>query len=132
MFARLMTVGAAALGLSLATPGTAAAQQMQMEHAKGVKQTITGTLIDVSCRFGQGLAGPSHRECARVCARRGIPLAILGADGKLYVPTSPSMPGDGQNDRLKDLAEQQVRVTGMVFPAGGANAIWIESIAQMP
>ena len=33
MFARFMTVGAAALGLSLATPGTAAAQQTQMEHA---------------------------------------------------------------------------------------------------
>jgi len=40
------------------------------------------------------------------------------------------MPGEGQNDQLKEFAEQQVRVTGTVFPAGGANAIWIESIAQ--
>jgi hypothetical protein len=130
MFARFISVGAAALGLSLATAGTTAAQQMQMEHPKGTKQTITGTVIDVSCRFGQGLTGASHRECAQVCAGKGIPLAILGSDGKLYVPASPSMPGEGQNDRLKDFAEQHVRVTGTVVPAGGANAIWIESIAQ--
>ncbi len=96
MFARFISVGAAALGLSLATPGTTAAQHMQMGHPKGAKQTITGTVVDMSCRFGQGLTGAHHRECAQVCAGRGIPLAILGSDGKLYVPASPSMPGEGQ------------------------------------
>ena len=129
MFARF-AVGAAALAFSLVAPGTASAQQMQMEHPKGAKKTIAGSVIDVSCRFGQGLSGASHRECAQVCAGKGIPLAILGSDGTLYVPASANMPGDGQNDRLKEFAEQQVRVTGTVFSAGGANVIWIESIAQ--
>lgn len=132
MLTRLIPVGAAALSLTLAISSTAAAQQMHMEHPKGTKQSITGTVIDLSCRFGQGLSGASHRECAQVCAGKGIPLAILGSDGKLYLPASPSMPGDGQNDRLQEFAEQQVRVTGTVFPASGANAIWIESIAQKP
>ena len=68
MFARFIAVGAAALSLSLATPGTTAAQEMQMERPKGAKQTITGTVVDMSCRFGQGLSGASHRECAQVCA----------------------------------------------------------------
>jgi hypothetical protein len=131
MFTRFLAVGAAALGLSFANASAAVAQQM-MEHPMGTKKTITGTVVDVSCRFGQGLTGASHRECAQVCASRGIPLAILSSDGKLYVPASPSMPGEGQNDRLKEFAEQQVRVTGTVFPAGGANTIWIESIAQKP
>jgi hypothetical protein len=40
------------------------------------------------------------------------------------------MPGDGQNDRLKEFAEQEVTVTGLVFPAGGANAIQIASIRR--
>jgi hypothetical protein len=131
MFTRFLAVGAAALGLSFANASAAVAQQM-MEHPMGTKKTITGTVVDVSCRFGQGLTGASHRECAQVCASRGIPLAILSSDGKLYVPASPSMPGEGQNDRLKEFAEQQVRVTGTVFPVGGANTIWIESIAQKP
>ena len=130
MFSRMLSVTAMVGGLNLAGAGIAAAQAMPMQHPKGTQRTITGTVIDVSCKFGQGLTGDSHRQCAQVCAGKGIPLAILAKDGKLYIPTSPNMPGDGQNDRLKDFAEQQVTVTGTVFPAGGANAIQIASIER--
>ena len=130
MLSRMLSVTAVASGLSLASAGTAAAQAMPMQHPKGSQRTITGTVVDVSCKFGQGLAGGSHRECAQICAGKGIPLAILSKDGKLYIPTSTAMPGDGQNDRLKEFAEQQVTVTGTVFPAGGANAIQIASIER--
>jgi hypothetical protein len=65
-----------------------------------------------------------------VCAGKGIPLAILGTDGKLYIPTSQAMPGDAQNERLTEFAEQQVTVTGTVFEAGGANAIWIDTVKK--
>jgi len=101
-----------------------------MQHPKGTQRTITGTVVDVSCRFGQGLGGDSHRQCAQVCADRGVPLAILGEDGDLYLPASTAMPGEGQNDRLKEFAEQQVTVTGTVFRAGGASAIQIASIKR--
>jgi hypothetical protein len=40
------------------------------------------------------------------------------------------MPGDGQNDKLKDFAEQQVTVTGTVFDAAGANAIQIATVTR--
>ncbi|HYT81932.1 MAG TPA: hypothetical protein VEK86_00675 [Gemmatimonadales bacterium] len=125
---RRLSVTAVAAGLSLACTVPAAAQAMQ--HPKGTQRTISGTVVDLSCRFGQGLSGDSHRQCAQVCAERGIPLAILGIDGKLYIPTSSAMPGEGQNERLKEFAEQQVTVTGTVFPAGGANAIQIASIQR--
>ena len=114
--------------LGLASAGAASAQAMQ--HPAGTKRTISGTVVDVSCKFGLGLSGDSHRMCAQVCAGKGIPLAILGTDGRLYIPTSQAMPGDAQNDRVKDFAEQQVTVTGTVFEAGGANAIWIDTIAK--
>ncbi|TMC66875.1 MAG: hypothetical protein E6J18_16975 [Chloroflexi bacterium] len=134
MIRRLLSVTAVAAGLSLAGAETAAAQQGMagMHHPKGTQRTISGTVVDVSCRFGQGLSGDSHRECAQICAGKGIPLAILGTDGKLYIPTSTAMPGDGQNDRLKDFAEQQVTVTGTVFAAAGANAIRIATIQRKP
>jgi type 1 fimbria pilin len=130
MLSRILSITAIAGGLSLASTSNARAQAMPMQHPKGSQRTITGTVVDVSCRFGQGLSGDSHRQCAQICADKGIPLAILGTDGKLYIPTSTAMPGDGQNGRLKEFAEQQVTVTGTVFPAGGANAIQIASIER--
>ncbi len=130
MFSRMLSVTTIAGGLSLAGAGVAVGQAMPMEHPKGSQRTITGTVVDVSCKFGQGLSGDSHRQCAQICADKGIPLAILAKDGKLYIPTSTAMPGDGQNGRLKEFAEQQVTVTGTVFPAAGANAIQIASIER--
>jgi len=131
MLSRMLSITAVAAGLGLGSAGTARAQGMPaMQHPKGTQRTLTGTVIDVSCKFGQGLTGAEHRMCAQICADKGIPLAILTSDGKLYIATSPAMPGDGQNGRLKEFAEQQVTVTGTVFPAGGANAIQIASIER--
>lgn len=121
---------AAALVTLLATPVAAQEKdKMAMKPPAGREQTVTGTVVDVSCKFGQGLAGAEHRMCAQVCADKGIPLAILGDDGKLYIPTSNAMPGDGQNGLLKEHAEHRVTVKGKVFPAGGAQAIQIGTIA---
>ncbi|HEX9894137.1 MAG TPA: hypothetical protein VGA78_09425 [Gemmatimonadales bacterium] len=111
-----------------AFPAGAAAQAMQAPQGKEV--TVTGTVIDVSCKFGQGLSGAEHKMCSEVCADKGIPLAILGNDGKLYIATTSAMPGDGQNGRLKPFAEQEVTVRGKAFPAGGATAIQITSITK--
>ncbi len=128
MLSRIFTIGTVTAGLSLAGAGSAGAQAIQ--HPKGTTRTITGTVVDVSCRFGQGLSGDGHRMCAQVCADKGVPLAILGSDGKLYIPTSAGMPGEGQNEKLKEFAEQQVTVTGTVFAAAGATAIQIASVAR--
>lgn len=134
MCKKCLMIGAAILAL-VAAASPAAAQQaaaqgksMEMSAPKGRAATITGTVVDVSCKFGQGLTGADHKMCAEICSDRGIPLAILGNDHKLYLPTSAAMPGDAQNARLKPYAEQKVRVRGTVFDAGGANAIQIASI----
>lgn len=122
-------VAAALFGLV----GPLAAQQstgaMAMKPPAGKEASITGTVIDVSCKFGNGLAGPDHRMCSQVCADNGLPLAILGSDGKLYVPATPDMPGKNQNPKLKEFAEQKVLVKGKVFAAAGAQVIQIESVA---
>jgi hypothetical protein len=126
MFKPILAAAALAV-VGMALPAEATAQQMQMP--KGTEVTITGTVIDVSCKFGQGLSGAEHRMCSQVCADAGIPLAILGDDGKLYVPTTAAMPGKGQNGLLKEHAEHRVTVKGKAFEAGGAKAIQIASIA---
>lgn len=128
MFNRITNVVAGAFVAALFTAPAAAAQQMQMKAPASKEVTVTGTVVDVSCKFGQGLTGEDHRMCAQVCSDRGIPLAILTADGKLYIPVSASMPGDAQNDKLKEFAERKVTVKGKAFEAGGAQAIQIASV----
>ena len=131
MFKRAVSLAGLIAGLSLLAAPDAQAQGgggMAMKAPSSREATITGTVVDVSCKFGQGLTGADHRMCAQVCADRGIPLAILGSDGKLYLPVSAGMPGDAQNARLKEFAEQKVTVQGKVFTAGGAEAIQIASV----
>jgi hypothetical protein len=130
MLSRLLgTLGAAALVAAL--PCSLPAQEKMATKAPPSRDaTITGTVVDVSCTFGQGLSGPEHRMCAEICADKGIPLAILADDGTLYLPTSTAMPGEGQNSRLRPFAEQRVTVSGKVFDAGGAKAIQIASIKK--
>ena len=120
----------AAVAIAIGAPHAAHAQGMGgMKPPTGKSETVTGVVVDVSCKFGQGLGGAEHKMCAEVCADRGLPLAILTDDGKLYVPTSAGMPGDGQNSRLKPFAEQRVTVSGKVFDAAGAHAIQIAQVA---
>jgi hypothetical protein len=107
-----------------------ASAQAQMESPKYEVKTISGTVVDLSCKFGHGLSGADHRMCTQVCADKGIPLAILGTDGKLYLPITADMPGSSSNDQLKEYAEQEVTITGKVFSAGGASAIRIDKIKK--
>jgi hypothetical protein len=113
----------------LTAPGVAHGQGMGAKP-EGRDVTVTGVVVDVSCKFGQGLTGADHRMCAQGCADKGIPLAILGDDGTLYIPTTAAMPGDGQNGRLKEFAEEKVTVKGKSFNAGGAQALQIETIRK--
>ncbi len=125
------SIGALAF-VALALPLAASAQDMPMpKPPEGQAATVSGTVIDVSCKFRHNLSGEAmHRMCAQVCADIGIPLAILGDDGTLYMPVSAGMPGDNQNAILREYAEQKVSVRGTVYEAGGAKAIQIENVSR--
>lgn len=114
--------------LVFAAPSVANAQTP--DKPEGKEMTISGTVIDLSCKFVFNQTGAAHRMCAQVCADAGIPLAILGDDGTLYIPVSNAMPGATENDKLRGHAEHKVTVTGMVFEAGGAMAIQIASVSM--
>lgn len=130
MLKRLLASAGTILVFGVVTPGAASAQGMMGNAPEGREATVRGTVVDLSCKFRHGLTGADHRMCAQVCADRGIPLAILGRDGTLYMPVGGGMPGDAQNGRLKEFAEQEVTIQGTVYDAGGAKAIEIASIAR--
>lgn len=123
MRSRILGLAAvAALGLSVP------ARAQEHGPAAGRQATITGTVVDVSCLVGSGATGDQHRQCAQVCADAGLPLAILGSDGNVYIPLAGA-PGQGQNARLREHAEHRVTVSGRVIESRGVRGIKIETIA---
>src|SRR2546426_10988213 len=100
-----------------------AAQEMGGMHM-GKDVSMTGQVVDLSCFTTTGASGPSHTACAK----SGMPPAILGDDGKIYMLASPK-PADPQNSRLLPFVEQKVKVTGSVLESHGANMITIKTIA---
>jgi hypothetical protein len=121
VFKSLLTLAA----LTLAVSGGLEAQQ-----ATGESVTITAQVIDLSCKVAHDLSGAEHRMCSQVCSDRGVPLALLGSDGQIYVPVSEAMPGSSENAQLREYAEETVTVTGRVVQRGGLNGFVIESVRR--
>lgn len=121
MMKRMLATGAA-LAL-FAMPLSAQA----MQHNDGDKVTISGHVIDVYCYTTGGAKGDAHKACASACAKAGEPLAILTADGTIYMPVS-NKPADPQNARLLPFVEGEVKVTGTHRMVNGLHTIQIETI----
>lgn len=92
----------------------------------GGDETMTGTVVDVSCYSTMGATGAGHKACAQTCAHSGSPLAIM-VNGVIYMPVSPK-PNNPQNARLVEFAEGKVKVTGTVKEVSGMHTIVIKSI----
>lgn len=78
-------------------------------------KTIEGTLVDTKCyTMNPKNVGNDHMSpkgtlpnCASACAKMGIPVAILTADGKVYTLAVPAA-------QLADYMAKEARVTGAV------------------
>lgn len=114
--------------LAAAAPSPAAAQQMNAPQGKAV--TLTATVVDLSCKIVNNAGGADHMQCAQVCADKGQPLGLLASDGTFYVPVNAGMGADGENKRLRPLAEQKVTVKGTVIERAGMKAIKIDQISK--
>ena len=102
----------------------------QTSAAEGTPITLTASVVDLSCNAVYGLAGADHRMCAQVCFDQGVPLALLGEDGTLYLPVTMAMGQERGDKDLRGHAEHTVNVTGKVISRGGLNTILIESISM--
>ncbi|MCI0412307.1 hypothetical protein L0222_05830 [bacterium] len=73
-------------------------------------QTFQGTLVDSKCYAGSKgmLKGNDHMGttgCGTMCAKQGIPVALLDAKNKTHVLLVPSI-------KLADYVGQEAKVTG--------------------
>jgi hypothetical protein len=90
--------------------------------------TVKGELIDTYCYALMGAKGPSHRNCAIECIKKGIPAGLL-EDGtnKVYV-LLPNKDKTGLPPAVIDKMAEKVTITGKVYSQGGSQFLVIESI----
>jgi hypothetical protein len=120
------TLTALSLGVLMLVAQPASAQ---MEAAEGREVSFTASVVDLSCKTVYNASGDDHRMCAQVCLDKGIPLALMGEDGTLYVPVTMAMGTERGDKDLRGHAEYSINVTGKVIEWGGLNTILIESIS---
>jgi hypothetical protein len=107
----------------------AAAAVWAFAASEGKPVVITGHVVDTTCYIAHGGKGSDHLKCAVMCAKAGIPLAILdeGAD-QIYLPLSTDH--TNPNAKLMDFVEAKVKVTGKLMQKSGMRGIVIEKIER--
>ena len=118
----------ATLGLVIAVGAVAAEKQGGHSTAGMKSMTMTGEVLDAGCYVAHGAMGAKHAECALKCASNGMPLMILGKDGKAVLLT-PNHDNPDPYEQLKKLAGSSVTVTGTMAERGGVKALDVTAVA---
>ncbi len=96
------------------------------DELKGKAVSFTGTVVDSGCYFAHEGMEKGHASCATMCARNGIPLAIVDDSGKLYMVLGNDH--KNPNTRLMPFVEKRVKVTGTLVEKGGMSGLSIKTI----
>jgi hypothetical protein len=100
-------------------------------------ETITGRLIDQACYDHDKTAtGNDHKMggkdvagCAAMCAKKGLPVALLTTDGKLYT-VKGGLAADS-NAKLVAHMGHTVSITGDVTTADGKSTITADALKMV-
>ncbi len=121
---RLLGAVAACVVLMTATASAA---------APPTRVTVSGEIIDTWCYVTEimyGL-GTAHHQCAVWCALGGIPVSVLGEDGKVYVVLKVE---DGEanvaDPRLIEIQTHSVTVNGDLYERDGVNYLIVTQVAD--
>ena len=126
MASRLVaTVGGVlgALVLFTATQAVAAATPQRVK--------VTGEVIDSWCYLSEIMysEGTAHHQCAIWCASGGVPVGILGEDGKVYIVLKL---GDDTanvaNPAVLKLQTRKVSVEGDLIERDGMNYLLVNQV----
>ena len=90
--------------------------------------TVTGEVIETSCYIRTGARGVSHRKCAEICAKAGIPLALLEDGTEQVIWLAAADHQQSANKQLLPHVARRVAISGQFVERGGARLLIIESI----
>jgi len=86
--------------------------------------TVSGEVLDLTCYLADGKKGPSHKACAKLCAKKGLPLGLLTDAGEVYLLIENHDDPDPY-DNLKKLAGTDVEVKGVKFSRDGMSSLMV-------
>ncbi|MDX2168531.1 MAG: hypothetical protein SF182_15760 [Deltaproteobacteria bacterium] len=89
--------------------------------------TVSGEVIDVSCYLSQGSKGKRHKQCAELCAKKGLPIGVLTDAGDVYLLIEDHDAPEGYT-AAKGLAGERVTVTGKKFAKGGVQSVLVADV----
>jgi hypothetical protein len=93
----------------------------------GEEVSVKGEVLDMSCFMANGAKGEGHKSCAEKCLSNGMPIGLLGSDGKVYLLVEDHKNAEPYQ-ALKKQAAAQVSVTGKYFQRNGMPAIVIAKV----
>ena len=94
---------------------------------KAELQTVTGEVVDLSCYLDHKAKGPSHKQCAISCAKKGLPMGILTKNNSLYLVLENHDNASAYKETTKHAAETVI-VKGKVYNLGGIQAIKVAEV----
>ena len=93
--------------------------------------SLTGEIVDLACYMGHGnpekMRGPSHRKCADMCLKKGMPIGLVTDDKQVYLMLEDH---DNPNpyQSLKEKAAETVTVEGNKVSLGGSQGLVVEVV----
>lgn len=91
--------------------------------------TVTGEIVDLSCYLSQGSKGKRHKQCAVLCAKKGLPIGVLDDGGNVFLLIEDHDAPESY-DAAKKLAGERAKVSGKQFSKGGVQAVLIAEITK--
>jgi len=99
--------------LTLVHPAAAPAQE---------DVTVQGEIVDMACYMAKGSRGASHKACAQLCAKRGVPIGVLTDTGDLFLLLDDHNNPDPY-DAAKKLAGERAEIAGKKISKQGVASI---------
>src|SRR5579871_3689346 len=106
--------------------GIASFTALLAHEIKGKPISLNGTVVDTGCYFAGEETGAKHLACATMCAKNGLPLAIVDGAGKLYMVLGEEH--KNPNTKLMPFIEKKVKITGTPVEKGGISGIAIKTV----
>lgn len=89
--------------------------------------TVSGEVVDLACYLPRGSKGKRHKQCAQLCAKKGMPIGVLTDAGDVYLLIEDHDDPEPY-DKAKELAGERATVSGKKFVKGGVQSVLVAEI----
>jgi hypothetical protein len=93
----------------------------------GPGTAVTGELVETYCWGTLQISGPAHAACGIVCAKRGIPVAVVDRKSRKALVLLPGRDKATLPPALIEAMGQQVTIRGEIFTRGGNQFLTVQS-----